>query len=295
MTRSFLLETSDGPPPTLKLDLNNWQNNGIAISQKDLGAPAVREVVYNNASSDGVQDVTQFFAQRVVSITGKCFNIPGSSRSNNWQLLQPFLDPQGRFKLRYNIDDDMPQHELRNLRVSQWTRMASSPTALAFQIQFKADPEAHDCQQQSITLQSLFLPAPGRIYPRKYNITYPPPVRDPGTAVANTDGTYKTWPIYQFYGPCTNPVIQLRYRPNDVVVGEVKVLISLLTTDMLEIDTHARTVMLGGADGSSRYANLDFINTVWTPMAPGSNYFRFSADAAALPASCVVLWNDAYL
>jgi hypothetical protein len=294
MSRSFLLETSDDPP-TMSLDLNNWQTNGIAISQKDLGAAEVREVVYNNSSSDGVTDVTQFLGQRVVSLTGKCFNLPTSSRSNNWQLLQPFLDPAQRFRLRYQMDDDMPQHEIRNMRISQWSRMASSPTGLQFQIQWKADPAAYDSQQQSITMASLFTPATGRIYNRTYNITYPIPLSRPGTGVAITDGTYKTWPIIRFFGPCVNPVLQLRYVPNGPVIGQVAVLITLLTTDMLEIDTFARTVMLGGASGSSRYSSLDFINTTWAPMAPYNNYFRFSATSAQQPASCVVLWNDAYL
>jgi hypothetical protein len=294
MARSFILATSD-TPPSLTLDLNNWQNNGIAISQKDLGAPEVREIVYNHASSDGVDDVTQFYAQRVVSITGKAFNLPNSSYALNWHLLQPFLDPQQRYKLIYAITDDMAQHELRNLRISQWQRMASSPTALAFQIQWKADPMAYDSQQQSVTVASLFTPATGRKYNRTYNLRYPPAVTEPGRTVATSIGSYKTWPIIRFFGPCTNPAVELRYQSAGGVVGEVRMLITLLSTDMLEIDTQARTVMLGGVSGSTRYSSLDFINTTWAPMQPGPNYFRFTADAAAPPASCVILWNDAYL
>jgi len=284
-----------GSPPVIRFDLNNWQVNGIAIAQKDLGAPQVREVTYNHASSDGVDDVTQFFGQRVVSLTGQCFTMPGRSRTQAWFLLQPFLDPQGRFKLWYAMDDDVPQHELRNLRISQWQKMASSPTSFAFQVQWKADPEAHDCEQQSVTMTSLFTPALGRLYNRNYNLFYPTPVAMPGSGVAYTDGTYKTWPIYRFFGPCTNPVAQLRLVPNGPIVGQIKVLIQLFAGDMLEIDSQARTVMLGGATGSNRYNTLDFVNTIWTPMGPGNNYFRFTADAAAAPASMTVLWNDAYL
>jgi hypothetical protein len=300
MTRAFTILDPNGPVdplgnPLIQLDLNNYQANGIAVNTKDLGAPTVREVVYNKASSDGVDDVTQFLGQRLITIAGNCYNMPGQSRSKAFVLLMPFMDPQKRYTLQYKMDDDVRLHEMRNLRISMWQRASNGPTAFSFQLQYKADPAAFDCQQQSVTMTSLFTPAAGRVYNRTYDLVYPTAVAIAGSGVANSIGTYKTWPIVQFYGPCVNPQIQMRLQPNASVIGQIRVLITLQPGDMLEVDTLNRTVMLGGAAGTTRYADLDFINTYWQPMQPGPNYFRFSADSASPPASAAVLWNDAYI
>jgi hypothetical protein len=282
-------------PSGMSLDLMQYAQNGIAISQKDLGAPTVREVTYDRAASDGTDDQTRYLGQRVVAITGKCFNTLSRSRTAAFDLLTPFLDPQARCKLQYQFDSDQAggYRELRNLRIAQFTRLASSPTAFDFQVQWKADPVSYDTSQSSITLTPTGLTGVGRTYSLIFPRVYPTATgSSPGVAVSN--GTYKTWPIYRIYGPCTNPQVQ-SVPANGLQSGLVVLNLTIASGQYVEIDTLARTVMLGGPTGSSRYNTVNFPQTVWAPLQPGNNTITFTAGAASNPCSLTTLWSDAFL
>jgi hypothetical protein len=280
--------------PGVTLDLMQIMQNGIAVSKKDLGSPAVREVTYDLASSDGTDDQTRFFGQRVVAITGKCFNTPTQSRSKAWDLLMPYLDPQARVKLQYRFDSDVAApREIRNMRVSQYTKGASSPTAFDFQIQWKADPISFESAQKTLSLIPTGVAGVGRTYPLTFPRVYSSATgASPG--IATSYGTYKTWPIYRIYGPCTNPTIQSS-PANCLASGQIVMAITIPTGSYVEIDTLARTVMLGGPSGSSRYSTVDFSQTTWSPLQPGQNTITYTAGAASPPCSLTVLWNDAFL
>jgi hypothetical protein len=284
----FLLTAGD-----LSLDLNDYSNTGLAISAKDLGAPTVREVVNENPGQDGVEDDTLYFGQRVINITGRAFNLPTQSRSKAWDLMQPFLDPKVRATLTYQMDDDMDPRQLTNLRIAQWSKAASSPTAFAFQVQWKGDPVALDQNQDSISITSAFSSTIGRVYNRTYDMTYPTGPGGSGIGRATSNGTYSTWPIYRIYGPCTNPVISILDNDTGVVDSLIRVLITINPTDYIEVNTQARTVMLNGM--SNRYSFLDFPNSSWQPMEPGLNTFLYAATAGGGTSYCVILWNDAFL
>ena len=292
MTRMFLIQNS-----LATLDLNDWATNGIAISDKDLGSPSVRESTQDIPTQDGTQDTTSFFSQRVIAITGKTFNLPTQSRSKAWDLIQPFLDPKQRSTLTYQMDDDMTPRILTGLRIAQWAKSASSPTGFAFQVQWKADPSALDANVQMVSTDFAYSGSIGRTYNRTYPLSYPSGTGGSGVVIATSNGTYTTWPTYQIYGPWTNPVISL-LGPLGVVVGQVGLLMSIPVNQYVEINSKLRTVVLfdgstGG--GSSRYQNLDFMNLLWAPMEPGANTFRFTASAAVAPALGYVIWQDAFL
>jgi hypothetical protein len=292
MTRMFLIAND-----LATLDLNDWSVNGLAISQKDLGAPGVRESVQDIPTRDGTEDTTQFFSQRVVAITGKAFNMPTQSRSKAWDLMQPFLDPKQRSTLTYQMDDDMSPRVLTGLRVAQWSKMASSPTGFAFQVQWKADPAALDPNVQFVTTDFAFIGSIGRTYPRTYNLVYPVGSGGSGIVSAVSSGSYTTWPIYTIAGPCTNPVISLLDDMGNRI-GQVGLLMTIPVSQNVVIDSLNRTVVLydgSTAGGSSRYSVIDFANLDWEPMEPGANTFLFTASAASAPATCQISWQDAFL
>jgi hypothetical protein len=291
--RQFVLQGNDEAASFL--DLNDWQNNGIAISKKDLGNPTVREVIYDHSDQDGSDDQTRFLSQRVVSLTGKCFGIPGQSRSRAWLLLQPFLDPAARSTLFFQMDDDDVQNlSLSNLRVSQYSKVASSPTAFDFSIQFKCDPAAYGPFNAS-TFVPTGLAGAGRAYPLTFNRVYPSSGAG-APAVITSAGTFKTWPIYRIHGPCTNPYVSIVVNNNtSQIIGQFGLLTTIPGGQYIEVDSHARTVLLGGVGGSSRYSTVDFANTNWVPMQPGANTLIFTASVASAGCMCQLLWADAYM
>lgn len=279
------------------LDLTQWQQNGIAISLLDIGAPDIREVVYSRSTVDGVDDQTQFFGQRLITMTGKCFNLPGWSRSKAWDLLQPFLDPAARATLVYSYEPDaMPESRvINNLRVSTYSKQASSPMAFAFQIQWKGDPIAYEQTQESADIGNAASGTLGRTYPRTFSLVYPTAPGGSGVLTVATDGTYKTWPIYRIYGPCTNPTVAMINSPGGNVLGQVRLLAGIPGGAYVEINSQMRTVMYNGPSGVNWYRYIDFANTSWIPMLPGTNTFRFTATSATGAAHCTILWNDAFL
>ena len=279
---------------TLDLSPQNTWKNGIALASKDFGAPTVREVTYDKSSMDGTDDQTHYYSQRVVNFTGKCFSQPNLSRSAAWRKIEPFLDPNARITITFAGDvDDPVVRQITNARISQWSRTPSSPVGYDIQLQWKADPAAIDQNQQSVDISSGASSTLGRTYPRTYNLAYPTQPGGSGLGTAHSKGTFKTWPIYRIYGPTTNPTIALLV--GGVVVGQVRLILGISSGTYVEINSAARTVMLGGSTGSSRYSNLDSPNTTWVPMAPGTNTFRYTAQSLGAASHCTILWNDAFL
>jgi hypothetical protein len=297
MTREFLLSVTSPAGNVTTLDLDNWQNNGIAIISKDLGSPTVRETVQDMPIMDGSDDQTRYLGQRVVALTGKTFNIPGQSGSAAFNMLAPFLDPKSRSTLTYQLDDDVSPRMLTGMRSSNWAKIRTSPIAFSFSLQWKADPAALDVNQQAITIGS---PGPGssqgRTYPRTYNLVYPTTTGASGIGHPVSNGTYTTWPTYRIYGPCTNPIVSM-LNSSGVSIGYIRALMGVPAGQYLEINTAKRTVMLftGASPGANRYNTLEFSTLVWRPLSPGSNTIFFNASSFTPPSNCVVLWNDAFL
>lgn len=293
MTRMFTIANS-----AATLDLNNWSVNGLAVATKDLGAPAVREDTQDIPTQDGTQDTTRYFSQRVVAITGKAFNLPGQSRSKAWILMQPFLDPKQRSTLTFQMDDDMDPHQLTNLRISQWSKMASSPTGFAFQVQWKADPVALDATVNQVDVGFGYAGTVGRTYSRIYPLHYVSGGGGPGIADIVSNGTYTTWPIYQVFGPCTNPTVYtVDFDGN--ILSQISLILTVPAGQYVEINTQNRTVIMYDGvtpGGSTRYSTINFMQLTWAPLSPGPNRVRFTATGGTTPpANCNIIWQDAFL
>lgn len=113
------------------------------------------------------------------------------------------------------------------------------------------------------------------------------------------NGDTETWPIYTIFGPGTGPSIV-----NFTTGSQIVFAYTLSDTEGLLIDTLNRTVQLGtildpdNLDPSTltnRYSALDFANTVWGGLVPGSNDLRFNWFALASGAKLKVDWRSAWL
>jgi hypothetical protein len=120
-----------------------------------------------------------------------------------------------------------------------------------------------------------------------------------GQLYVNVGGDTETYPIYTIFGPGTGPSIV-----NFTTGSEISLAYTLSATEGFIIDTLNRTVMLGtildadNLDPSTlinRYSAIDFENTVWGGLAPGSNDLRFNWFSLAAGAKLKVDWRSAWL
>lgn len=106
-----------------------------------------------------------------------------------------------------------------------------------------------------------------------------------GSIFAANLGTFPTPPTYRIDGPCTNPSIE------NVTSGQrLELTITLGSGEFLDIDTDARTVLLGGT--ASRYSTLTRAD--WFDLPPGTTELKFRA-VTGTSAQLTATWRSAWL
>lgn len=147
-----------------------------------------------------------------------------------------------------------------------------------------ADPRqyAEVTTSQSI---GLFVASGGRTYPRVYPLSFG------GGASAlltlTNSGNFPSRPTAHIDGPVTNPKIE------NIDLGKfLKFSISLASTDYLDIDFDARTVVLNGT--ASRYGTITS-DSQWWDLPPGNSTIRFSADSYDPAALLTLVTTSAWL
>ena len=124
----------------------------------------------------------------------------------------------------------------------------------------------------------------GRTYNRTYNMSY-----GGGTARDNqisNSGWATTYPIFTITGPAVNPVIT-----NSNTGQFLKFNVTLISGDVLVVDTDLRTVTLNGAN---RRALMDNSSS-WFAVNSGSIYVFMTASGTNGNTSCTTQWRNAYI
>lgn len=267
-------------------------DNGVVVSEVDLGYPTVRDVTAALPTRDGDFDTTTLFGPRAVSITGTVVPSPRfGSRQRVLDALARYTAAAARPQLRYAIDGDVGQRFL-NLRPAQLSGPYVHPLVSAFSVGWVApDPIAYSVDAQ---LRVVLAPGvnPGRIYPLIFPRTYPPGSGGAGTARLVNDGSYRTWPVFRIFGPCTDPSVTWLDPPGGYI-GTVG--LTVAAGDWVHINTATADVWYNSDPGASRYSNLDFDRLRWEPLRPGFTDIRFTAASAAPPCQAEVTWRHAYL
>jgi hypothetical protein len=97
----------------------------------------------------------------------------------------------------------------------------------------------------------------------------------------------KTWPVIRIVGPVVNPRVV-----NAVTGDELRVAITLLPGQYLDIDTASRTALLMGS--ASRRSAVT-VTGEWLPITPGAGSVQFGADLYDPAALMTVAVRSAYL
>jgi hypothetical protein len=279
---------------TDSLDLMD-QNNGYRVASLDVGFPAVREVKAALPTRDGDYDTTALFGPRVITVTGSLVPSPQGGQQQAWATLARWCQPRLRPQLVYQVDAAMAPLTI-GLRGSQLSGPFTHPAVAAFSVSWVApNPVAYGRTVNQLTVQPQQTAATGgRAYPLTFPRTYPAP--SPGGSGQGTivnAGNYPTWPTFRIYGLCTGPAIWWVTPAGPAIVFLPSLTVN--AGDYLEVNTFAQTAYVNGSAAASRFASLDFTQTVWQPCYAGSTVIRFAPATFSAPCQLVALWNDASL
>lgn len=282
------------------LELNDWDNNGFIVSSLDLGMPPVRPVSDSLPGQDGTDDQTRNFDARTVQLSGAAVpTLAGASRSKALDKLTPYIIPGAGASLVYALDDDMAERQLDFAYITNWTNPVDHPvnmSQLAFQL-VCPNPIAYDADIQEVDVPFATGSTAGFTFPFSFPLAFGAGGATEGSAFVTSEGTYYAWPILRIYGPCVDPAIYWFDPITDAPLG-VQVVFSGLTIaegDYVEVDTKAHTALVDGDPSSSVYQFVDFVNTQWGPLQPGTNLLRYLPGSASGGSMVAVRWQDTFL
>jgi Siphovirus-type tail component, C-terminal domain len=153
---------------------------------------------------------------------------------------------------------------------------------------FATDPRIYDDTQQSLAT-GLVASVAGLTWNLSWNLNWGG-ASTGNSFTATNGGTFSTPFTVRFDGPVTNPSVE------NVTTGEKLKLsadggLVLGVGEYVELDTDARTVLLGGT--ASRYSKLSSDST-WFDLPPGNTTLRFLGTTAGSP-TMTVTFRSAYL
>jgi hypothetical protein len=135
---------------------------------------------------------------------------------------------------------------------------------------------------------NLPTPSSGMTFPATFPLSFGGTVGGGGLIHAANLGNYPTAPVATITGPCNHP----RIANNDT--GEtLELLINLGSTDVLEVDFDAHTVILNGT--GYRYSSV--VTPGWFTLAPGATTTLgfHSSDPSPTAATLTLVWRSAWL
>lgn len=111
-----------------------------------------------------------------------------------------------------------------------------------------------------------------------------------GQVLAFNAGSAPAYPFMVISGPITNPRVL-----NNSTGEEFRLGYDLPAGETLHVDTWARTVLLNGSPGASRYSAVEFPLSVWWALQPGNNDVRLNATASGVGANVAFLFRYAWI
>lgn len=277
---TFRLEIEGGD--TLELNAAN----GYTVREFNPGFPTVRAVVDDRPSGDGVDDRTAFFGSRLVSLD----IVARGERQTITDELAPFLLPSARPYLYYPIAGGGERRILLRPRDRQqpWR---GTPLKSEMLLQWEAPNGTTERSLENEVEIAAVVPAePGFLFDITFDLVFPES-SPTGSTTITTNGTARCYPVFQLWGPCTNPRIENFSDGGKTLDFNI----TLGTGEYLEVDVRERTVYLDGLSNKNRYYTLDFATSEWWTLVPGDNLVRYYPVSFASPSHAVITYRCQFL
>lgn len=253
-----------------------------------LDRAGVRESATDLVEADGASHGSFWLSRRSGTITGLLFvggldpTIVANAES---KLKRATRALRSDGILRWTPPNDSTPRQLR-VRVQDGPRITARRPK-AFQVTLvSTDPYALSSSELSIVI------TPGAA---AGEVGVTSPVTNPMTTSMNVTaqqfvvnaGDAPTWPRFRIDGPITNPQIL-----NNTTGEQVALAYALGTGEYLDVYPELGRILLNGT--ANRYSAVDFANSSWFQLDPGSNDIRLLAAAYSAPAQLTTFWRNAY-
>lgn len=269
----------DYPNPPLDSDGNVWVWREI---EGWYGGLAPRGATIARPLLDGDMDGPAPFSGRTIVVSG---TLVATSR----RALQIGMDRLARVlattvrRAALTVDEtEVGLIRTAEVRLGGATMITRSSTYTA---EWSINLFAADTARYGSTTKRLviapFVEGGGRVYDLTFPRTYGTSGVS-GRGVAHNSGDRITYPVVQFFGPNTNPSL------NVVGGNKIQLLMKLNSGDVATIDNARRTVFVNGAS-RRQYLSAD---SRWIGLAPGDTALFFQNTSGT--GDCVVTWQDAW-
>lgn len=253
-----------------------------------LDRAGVRESATDLVEADGASHGSFWLSRRSGTITGVLFvggldpTIVANAES---KLKRATRALRSDGILRWTPPNDSTPRQLR-VRVQDGPRITARRPK-AFQVTLvSTDPYALSASELSVVI------TPGAA---AGEVGVTSPVTNPMTTSMNVTaqqfvvnaGDAPTWPRFRLDGPITNPQIL-----NNTTGEQVALAYALGTGEYLDVYPELGRILLNGT--ANRYSAVDFANSSWFQLDPGSNDIRLLAAAYSAPAQLTTFWRNAY-
>lgn len=269
MTASTALR---GPLWTLGSWQGNWTDANdvewwVSDEQGWSSSPDIRSTLEALPGDDGGSDAAPLYSPRVITLSGTAIALDPATAATARLNFSSLLEALRGGDLTCTDDTGLTLSAF--VRLSGPVRVSQvNGQAFEFQLQLTApDPRKYLAAVETTT--GLPAPSGGLTFPVAFPADFG--YSTGGSVVVTNYGTVRTWPVLRLAGPLINPRVI-----NPATGDEMRIAISIDSGQYLDIDTAARTVLLGGA--ASRRAAVA-VTGEWLPIAPGTSSFRFGSDA----------------
>jgi hypothetical protein len=277
---------------------------GYFVTELDLGSPDVRDVVNNRPDANGIDDRTQFFGGRVVSVTIVALEAAGAQIDAVASMFGPYMAPNVRPTLHYVLDRPGTPERTMTVRSSAYSWLVNNDYQRDIQLQWvAADPLAYDTVTKTATATPGASVADGRTYDWTPGRTYPDVTPTPaGAANLTTNGDVPVRPLLVITGPVTAPLVNFQIATSGAQAGRV-VFVQAMVIDAgktVTVDCEQRRAWRDGdpSQDVTSFLNWSGIanNGGWPALIPGVA-IRMSMTGSTTTAATKVdaYWKDAYL
>lgn len=259
------------------------------IQQLAVGGPDIRAVSIAPSSRNGTLDTTKFFGASAVTM-----NItvgPNAGADGAYEFAADLLGwcAPGRRPYLYVQRSGWKDEWRIQLRGDQYAPVTVTPSRMAvLQLAFRA-PDG--CWESATVNTTNVLPGGsgtgGFQFPISFPLTFGSGVA-PGSTTLNVGGNIEAFPMFDIYGPCSNPTISM---PNSGLEMKFTSL-SIPAGEYVEIDSKRRTIYANSDPTTSRLATLDPSVSDYLTLGPGADQINFVPATAGPGCKLVVNWRD---
>lgn len=260
----------------------------------DPGSPEHLENVEQNAGQSGEADLTVYHGGRLIVST---LRFAGSFRERHfwWNQLAGFTRPDLRPELYWQRPGVGPLLARGRCKLTGSVQPGGRALTAQFVMRAELGVWLDGETERSAVVRPGTPTTTGREYDLEFDRTYGAGNAGGGGAMFAGGSTFSV-PIIRIYGPGVDPDLTLT-SSSGARDGRWKFDgLTLLSTDYVEIDVAAGTVLLNGSPASPRYDLLDFSVLAWGLLVPGDNVGSLEyASGQDGNSQAIVTWRNAYI